>query len=398
MNLQNFAYLGNPIVETSTVDMTRTVTDRNGNTVATLKAEAYASQASIDYAEVLRTLLENTTASIGTATTVLKDRNLQVEASIAGTSYVFVRGVRQKANQSPSTFKFLTEMGVLRHYAGYPLTVSYLISNTTQKAWQVQLDGESYESSANLASMAAVLKCHATSDLTGSPSQGTATVVDSIIVPVSGVQKKYNFYEVSGGTHPYKWKAEDATSELYMYSDARNVAAGDRIYSGSNWPYSVYSVVSSSPHTYGVLKLLNAGIQQDFIRIVETPVPAHPFYVRWINNLGGWEYFMFACQQKEANQLSVNDTYEPYITAGRYGQRKAFHKEATRVVETSTGIIDRQTYESVSKLIYSPVIQLYDGSDWVEIQVRDGKTEVLAEQPTGELIMTFELPTPQLNK
>lgn len=179
-------------------------------------------------------------------------------------------------------------------------------------------------------------------------------------------------------------------------------SAGDRVYSmDSQWPYGISAVGAAVPYTFGTLELVNAAMVVDSIKIKEMTVPAHPFYIRWINNLGGWEYFMFACEQKTTDTLSANDTFEPLNQhESIYGQRSAFYKAATKTIEVSTGVIDRQTLESISKAIFSPLIQKYDEDvqTWVEIQVKDGKPELIASQPTGEMIFVFELPTPQMNR
>lgn len=405
MTLQDFAYTGNPITETSSgADLSRTILDRDGNTVATLQAEQYNGMAQLDYAAVLRTLFDNSVASVGTALKTNKKRQLQAEATINGTPYIFVRGVSRKQNYTPQTFKFLTGMPYLRHYAGFPLDVTYDINNSSAVSWYVRLDGILYESQSALASMASVTKVHATSDLKTAPQ--SETVAPYIDLNYSGTLTRYYFAGQSGvAGRPYLWKTGANVEWQKMSSASKIPAVGDTIYTVGRpmqeWPFAVRAVADAVPYTFGKLELVNQAVPRDSIEIREMPVPAHPFYVRWVNNLGGWEYFMFACNQKNTKQLSANDTFEPfgqYRTI--YGERSAYHKAATSVVEVSTGAIDRQTLESVAELIFSPLIQLYDVelSTWIEIQVKDGKPEMMADQPTGELILSFELPTPQMNK
>lgn len=407
MTLQDFAYLGNPITETSSTNMTRTVIDRNGNTVATLKAEAYAGVASIDYSSILRAMFEDGMGSIGTSFSVSKDYNLQVIATIAGTQYIFVRGVSQKTLMSnTNTFKFLTNMPHLRWYEGYPFDVSYLIDNPSAKSWYVRLDGIPYDTNAQLSDLASILKAHATSDLDRTP-QDSIYIVDYVNVERIIPERHVGIYEYSGydsSIPAHRWKKKTGTSRYeYLYTDVRNPTTGTNIYRADRPLVGEFMV--SQPHQvlhkYGLLELMNDDTVQDTIQIKHYAVPAHPFYVRWVNPLGGWDYFMFACQQKQTKTLTANDTYEKYISYyGRYGQRSSYNKEATSEVEVSTGTIDRTSLESVVECIYSPLVQLYDKvtSSWIEIQPATGKQDIMAEQPTGELLITFQLPTPQLNK
>ena len=402
MTLQDFAYTGNPITETSSgADLSRTILDRDGNTVATLQAEQYNGVAQLDYAAVLRTLFDNSVASVGTALKTNKQRQLQAEATINGTPYIFVRGVSRKQNYTPQTFKFLTGMPYLRHYAGFPLDVTYNISNSSAAPWYVRLDGILYESQSALASMTSVTKVHATSNLEIAP-QGE-NVAPYIDLNYAGTPTRYYFAGQSGvAGRPYLWKTGANVGSKEMSGESKLPSADDRVYSmDSQWPYRITAVGAAVPYTFGKLELVNQAVPRDSIEIRKMAVPAHPFYVRWVNNLGGWEYFMFACNQKNTKQLSANDTFESfgqYRTI--YGERSAYYKAATSVVEVSTGAIDRQTLESVAELIFSPLIQLYDVElrTWIEIQAKDGKPEMMTDQPTGEMIFEFELPTPQLNK
>lgn len=404
MTLQDFAYLGNPIIEESySGNLERTVIDRNGVTVATLKAESYNGTARLDYAAVLRSIQEND--AVGPLASgclhTQKEYALQVLANINSVDYIFVRGVAQHSHIAATEFKFLTNMPELRHYAGYQLTVSYIINNMSATNWSVRLDGEEYEDSTALANMRNVLKAHATSELTTAP-QGVSHV-DSIVVGWEGARRTFVYYDSGGlSQRPYRWKGIDSdTVDVFMVSASRDPQVDDTVYKSSNdWPYHVYEV-SSSPHTHGSLSLYVANIPRDTIQVREMPVPAHPFYVRWVNTKGGWDYFMFACNQKQTNTLTKNDTYEPYVQYyGRYGVRSAYNKAATIAVEVSTGTINRATLESVLECVYSPLVQLYDeaNSEWVEIQPKTDKHEIMADQPTGEVMMSFELPTPQLNK
>ncbi len=154
----------------------------------------------------------------------------------------------------------------------------------------------------------------------------------------------------------------------------------------------------------GTLSLQDNAELKDSIYVHRPAVPAHPFYIRWVNDIGGWDYFMFACQYKVSKSLTENKSYEPFASgwnaAALYGMRKTYSKRAKSTIEVSSGIIDRQTLESLQEAVFSPLIQWYEESRgrWIDIQIEKAEPNIMADQPTGELIMTFELPTPQLNK
>ena len=400
MTLQDFAYLGNPITETAQgADIEKTVVDRNGATVATLKAEQYTGEAQVDYAAVLRSIQENDGVGSLASGCLYTDRDyaLQVIASIAGTSYIFVRGVAQKANVKADAFKLLTRMPMLRHYVGYPLSLSYIINNNARTYWALQINSEQFESSSALMAMAAVTKAHVTSKLNTNPNTVTHT---SAIYTHGDAYTYYGKFEDEDPTYPYKWI--NGSVSFAMYTANRDPQVGDDMYSiyHASWSIEQIDTAITNKPMEGELALMNDGVKRDSIQVKEMPVPAHPFYVRWVNTLGGWDYFMFACNQKQMKSLSENDSFEKYIVWGRYGVRSNYNKAATHTIEVSTGVTDRATLESVAELIFSPLIQVYDpdAQTWIEIQVKDGKPELMADQPTGEMLITFELPTPQMNK
>lgn len=398
MTLQDFAYTGNPITkQVYGSDLNQTVSDRNGNEVATLHAEQYGSMATIDFAAVLRTMFENTVvAAASGAQRTSKDYNLHVVATIASTPYILVRGVSQSSNVRAETFQFLTNMPRLRHYDGYPLSLSYIINNASRTYWSVQINGEFIEDNSALMALAAVMKLHGTSDLTINPNTVTHT---SAIYTHDDPYYYAGYFPDHDPDSPYEWVFDN---QYVVRTDNRDPQVGDNMYTsyGSTYEIEQIDTVSTNKPMEGELALINDGVKRDSIQVKEMPVQAHPFYVRWINNLGGWDYFMFACNQKQMKSLSENDSYERYITSGRYGVRSNYNKAATHTIEVSTGVIDRATLESVLECVYSPLVQLYDEatSSWVEIQPKTDKQEIMADQPTGEVMMSFELPTPQLNK
>ena len=123
--------------------------------------------------------------------------------------------------------------------------------------------------------------------------------------------------------------------------------------------------------------------------------PAHPFYVRWINAYGGYDYFMFACNQRFEEKLESIETYETYNGIGQMGI--AAH-EASEQVSVSTGQISADQWRAIAYILRSPEVLWWSEAkqDWVAITPTKGaKVTWEAEQPTGEIELTFDLPKPQ---
>lgn len=135
----------------------------------------------------------------------------------------------------------------------------------------------------------------------------------------------------------------------------------------------------------------------DVLPIKACKIPEHPFYVRWINDLGGYDYWMFACDHGIFKSLDTNELCERY---GSRGAMTSYNREGSNKVEVTTGIIDRQTMEAIAGLIFSPDIRWYNEEigQWVPINPDPVEISWKAEQPTGQLTFAFTLPKQQINK
>ena len=133
MTLQDFAYLGGQVTETITTGQstyTRYLYTEGGSLYETLKVDVFNGKAEFDYAPVLRTMLEAKgvapTLATGCERTYIV-KQLQVIAMVGSSLYRFVRGVSPDGVSRAEKNKFMTKMSALRHYKGYPLSLSYIL-------------------------------------------------------------------------------------------------------------------------------------------------------------------------------------------------------------------------------------------------------------------------------
>lgn len=407
MTLQNFAYLGNQIEEEITTGQstyTRYIYTAGGSLYATLKVDVFNGKAQFNYAPVLRTMLEKKEVAPILATGCERTyivKQLQVSAMISSSQYIFVRGVSPDGVTGAVKNKFLTRMPMLRHYKGYPLSISYIFDESEAVVKSLYLSntighGGSLE---DVNALSSINRAMLTTDLTVYPHG--ITEVDSITARIAYNYHTYQYLDDQGPTDkPYRW-GDGVDIRL---TTVRNPNAGASVWD-ANTPTStsIGTIVATTTHVVepydmdGVITLSVNDQTADERPVREMPIPAHPVYVRWINSLGGYDYFMFACNHKLTMKIAKNEMYERYNSNG---VRSSYYKEAQEAIEVSSGVIDRETLEALAELIYSPVIEMYDAkaSAWTEIQITDGKQDIMAEQPTGELLITFELPTPQMNK
>ena len=130
---------------------------------------------------------------------------------------------------------------------------------------------------------------------------------------------------------------------------------------------------------------------KDAVTLQKKSVPAHPFYVRWINELGGYDYNMFECNQQHAYELASQTTYD--MQDGD-GQQMLLDKSGNHTIEVSSGLVTRQNAIAIAKLIMSPDIRWYDeqAGQWIRITAPQQSISLQTEQPTSEVVLKFVLP------
>lgn len=129
-------------------------------------------------------------------------------------------------------------------------------------------------------------------------------------------------------------------------------------------------------------------------------VPQNPFYVKWINQQGGWDYWMFSFRQYISRNTKNSQTFEPTI----YDQERAkyfieeFYKEGVEKITVGAEGLNENEYQCISKLIYAPQIQYYNAKTkkWIGLIVDSGETENDTRSSSKEVEFTFLLPKPQI--
>lgn len=120
-------------------------------------------------------------------------------------------------------------------------------------------------------------------------------------------------------------------------------------------------------------------------------VPTHPFYIRFVNYMGGWTYWMMVCHQERTTKLDSISTHEL-----KSGEVVTMAHEVSESVKVSTGSINTIEFNGLVYLVASPLVQWWneDAQEWVDVTLKKGsKVEWASDQNVGEIIMEFMLPT-----
>ena len=156
----------------------------------------------------------------------------------------------------------------------------------------------------------------------------------------------------------------------------------------------VFTDLSRSPLSIGWGNIIGIKFNdemKDAVALQKKRVPAHPFYVRWINELGGYDYHMFECNQQHAYELASQTTYD--MQDGD-GQQVVLEKTGNHTIEVSSGLITRQNAIAIAKLVLSPDIRWYDeqAGQWIRITASQQSISLKTEHPTSEVVLKFVLP------
>ena len=128
-------------------------------------------------------------------------------------------------------------------------------------------------------------------------------------------------------------------------------------------------------------------------------VPEHPFYVRWVNALAGWDYWMFDCRyvkKRKIGSRKIVERYVPDISASS-GNKQTIGLEIEEEVTVGASQITEEEYEAISALLYSTFVQWYDESrgKWIDV-LPDGEASFVTGSPRTDIEITFILPDRQL--
>lgn len=110
------------------------------------------------------------------------------------------------------------------------------------------------------------------------------------------------------------------------------------------------------------------------ISVPQGCVPDRPFYVRWVNQQGGYNYWMFRRQ----TESETTNEYETIIVKRSNiadGQRTIFANVA-HTVATSADLLTEDEFNILKGIAYSPRIQWYNETmgDWVTITISEDAT------------------------
>lgn len=130
-------------------------------------------------------------------------------------------------------------------------------------------------------------------------------------------------------------------------------------------------------------------------------IPEHPFYVRWTNRYGGYDYWMFSCIHSKDWELTEQEVARKYYddvtnaseTITTFGM-KYEHK-----VTAAAGALDEEEFECIRDIMFADIIEVLTGindtrynQSWVRISLDKTSIGKMSNIPRTDVELTFNIP------
>lgn len=131
------------------------------------------------------------------------------------------------------------------------------------------------------------------------------------------------------------------------------------------------------------------------IRYVDTEVPCNPFYIRWINQKGGWDTYMFEQHKKYTQEVDRGDQYvlansrDPYASE----TRGELAPEFKNIVQAGAEQLDENDFNLLKGIALSPLVQVYNYQveEWQRVLVNDTDLTWDTKTPRNTVSYEFQL-------
>lgn len=131
------------------------------------------------------------------------------------------------------------------------------------------------------------------------------------------------------------------------------------------------------------------------IIFVNTEVPCNPFYIRWINQKGGWDTYMFEQHKKYTQEVDRGDQY--VLANSRYPYasqtRGELAPEFKNIVQAGAEQLDENDFNLLKGIALSPLVQRYNDSigAWQRVLVNDTDLTWDTKTPRNTVSYEFQL-------
>lgn len=158
-----------------------------------------------------------------------------------------------------------------------------------------------------------------------------------------------------------------------------------------------FETAVSTDVNYVKLSLLGGSYSSQAWNIIfiDTEKPSNPFYIRWINQKGGWDTHMFEQHKKYTQEVDRGDQYvlansrDPYASQ----TRGELAPEFKNIVQAGADQLDENDFNLLKGIALSPLVQRYDRSikAWQRVLVNDTDLTWDTKIPRNTVSYEFQL-------
>lgn len=131
------------------------------------------------------------------------------------------------------------------------------------------------------------------------------------------------------------------------------------------------------------------------IMFIDTERPCNPFYIRWINQKGGWDTYMFEQHKKYTQEVDRGDQYvlansrDPYASQ----TRGELAPEFKNIVQAGAEQLDENDFNLLKGIALSPLVQRFNDSTgvWQRVLVNDTDLTWDTKIPRNTVSYEFQL-------
>ena len=131
------------------------------------------------------------------------------------------------------------------------------------------------------------------------------------------------------------------------------------------------------------------------IIFIDTERPCNPFYIRWINQKGGWDTYMFEQHKKYTQEVDRGDQYVLANSRGPYASqtRGELAPEFKNIVQAGAEQLDENDFNLLKGIALSPLVQSYNLSikAWQRVLVNDTNLTWDTKTPRDTVSYEFQL-------
>lgn len=148
---------------------------------------------------------------------------------------------------------------------------------------------------------------------------------------------------------------------------------------------------------YVIVRNRNLPLNSDrwHIHYVDAEVPCNPFYVRWINQKGGWDTYMFEQHKKYTQEVDRGDQYvlansrDPHASQ----TRGELAPEFKNIVQAGAEQLDENDFNLLKGIALSPLVQVYNYQIgvWQRVLVDDTDLTWDTKAPRNTVSYEFQL-------